>query len=233
MVLKLIDVWDANTFDNELYALLERDTDLVRNYISTKNQIFLSYDHGRGWERASLIRPENPYGFAFVALEEAIGKQMLSRSIRAWHYTRLTDPEVDALRRDGIHLSTPASLRARLDALVAVGVLQAQVADSLYAKSPFHSDQMKARSNKFWMASHPIAIDDRGVEPLLARWGGEVASFWTKDPALLAPLAAMGRPCVLELAVPLALTRHSHSAGQAVVATFGRSLGCIPSKARL
>jgi hypothetical protein len=64
----------------------------------------------------------------------------------------------------------------------------------------------------------------------MAHWGGEVAWKRVKDPALLAPLATTGRPCVLELAVPLALTRDSSWAGRAVIATFGRSLGCIPEK---
>jgi hypothetical protein len=64
----------------------------------------------------------------------------------------------------------------------------------------------------------------------MAYWGGEVASFWTKDPVLLSPLAATGQPRVIELTVSLALTRHSWLAGKTVVATFGRTLGCIPSK---
>jgi hypothetical protein len=134
------------------------------------------------------------------------------------------------LRDEGIHLSTPATLRARLDSQVASGALGAELADALYAQSPFHSDQLEARSGKFWLVSHPGAIDDGGVEPLMAHWGGEVASFWTKDPTLLAPLAAIGKARVIELAVPLALTQYSYSAGQAAVATFGRALGCIPGK---
>jgi hypothetical protein len=48
VVSRLIDVWDAKTFDDELSALLETDADLVRNYMTTENQIFLSYDLGRG-----------------------------------------------------------------------------------------------------------------------------------------------------------------------------------------
>ena len=80
------------------------------------------------------------------------------------------------------------------------------------------------------MTSHPTAIDDAGVEPLMARWGGEVASFWLTDAAHLAILAGVGRRSIVELAVPMALTRHALSAGEAIVGTFGRSLGCIPSK---
>jgi hypothetical protein len=229
MALGLIDVWDAKTFDKELAAILAKEADLVRNYMTTDHRIFLSHDLGRGPER-SILRPDNRYASAFLALRDGIGDKMQSRTIRAWHYTRLAEPEVMALRRDGIHLSTPATLRARLDALVASGGLGMQLADALYVASPFHSDQLGARSNKFWMVSHPLAIDDGGVMPLMAHWGGEVASMWTKDPALLTPLAATGKPRVLELAVPLALTRHSYPAGEAVIATFGRTLGCVPSK---
>jgi hypothetical protein len=225
----LIDVWDAKTFDCELGATLAKEADLVRNYMTTDHRIFLAHDLGRGPER-SVVRPENPYASAFLALEEAIGERMQSRMIRAWHYTRLTAAEVDRLRHEGIHLSTPATLRSRLDLLVASGALSAQLADALYAASPFHSDPLEARSNKFWMVSHPVAIHDGGVEPLMAHWGGEVASMWTKDTVPYAPLAATGEPRVIELAVPLALTRDSYSAGKAVVATFGRALGCIPSK---
>jgi hypothetical protein len=35
---------------------------------------------------------------------------------------------------------------------------------------------------------------------------------------------------VVELAVPIAATRDSYAAASAVVATFGRSLGCAPEK---
>lgn len=33
-----------------------------------------------------------------------------------------------------------------------------------------------------------------------------------------------------EVLVPVAATNHAHSAGEAVLATFGRGLGCIPEK---
>ncbi len=155
---------------------------------------------------------------------------MESRTIRAWHYTRLTETEVQALKRDGIHLSTLGTLRARLNALVAFGGLTAEVADALHARSPFHNQmQQESRSSKFWMVSHPVAIEDSRVKPLMAHWGGEAASMWVLDQALLKPLAVTGKPRVVELAVPLALTGHASAAARAVVAAFGRRLGCSPA----
>jgi hypothetical protein len=222
----LIDVWDAQSFDPELTAQLHDHLDVITAYVARDREIFLAHELGRS---RSLMRPDNTHAAAFHALQDAMGEAMKTRSIRAWHYTRMTDAEVALARRDGIHLSTPQALQTRFDALVAAGDLTADQVEALYAASPFHA-QHDSRSGKFWMTSHPIAIDDGGVEPLMAHWGGEVASMWMKDEALFAPLATIGRPRILEVAVPLAATHHAHSAGCAVVATYGRAEGAHPEK---
>lgn len=225
-----IDVWDIGTFDADLLAQLRSHTSLVRHYFTTEHQIFLDHGLGRPRKRAAP-RPENPSGKGFSALKDTVGRAMAARTIRAWHYTRLTDVEAAAMQLGGIHMSTPATLRTRLDALVAAGDLSQGVADAAYRASPFH-EQLKIRSERFWMTSHPIAIDDSLVSRLLAYWGGEVASFWTSDPALLEALGGVGRPRVVELAMPLSAAGefHGHSAAAAVLAAFGRSIGCIPDK---
>jgi hypothetical protein len=149
---------------------------------------------------------------------------LADRRILAWRYRRLTDAEVDTLRRDGPRPSTSATLHGRLEALVEARRLTAGQAAALYAASPFHTAQRESPAHKFWMTSHPTAIDDGGIVPLMAHWGGEVASMFQRDPALLAFLAAIGRRRLVELAVPLSATRHAYSAVEAVVATFGREV---------
>lgn len=159
-----------------------------------------------------------------------MGGEMEARSIRAYHYTRLTDDEIGRLSRSGIHVSTPETLRRRLDAVVASGELTVDAADQLYAKSPFHGDQLAARSGKFWLSSYPVIVDDGGVAPLIAQWGGEVASMWVREADLAKPLRAIGRRRIVEVAVPLSSTTRSHNAGNAVVATFARWRGALPEK---
>jgi hypothetical protein len=225
----LIDVWDIRTFDPDLLNVLVSNADLIRTYIDTNNRIFLSYDLGRDPDRL-LLRPENPSAAEFYSLLEAMDRLMAVRTIRAFHYTRLTDEEVAGIRASGVHVSTLQSLRRRLDVLVASGRLAADVADRLYAESPFHSEQLQARSGKFWMASHPIPPNDSGVVPLMKHWGGEVASMWVRDVALSAPLTMLGKARIMEIAAPLVATRHSHAASKAVVASFGRSQGAYPEK---
>jgi hypothetical protein len=226
VVTNLIDVWDTKTFDEELDALLTRSSGLIRNYVVTENCIFVEYDRGRG-DRKLMTRPNNPYAAGFLSLKEDLAKLMRERVIRAWHYTRLTEKEVEQMLKEGLHLSTPATLRSRLNSLVQANLLTSDRAETLYAASPFHSNQLDGRSGKFWVVSHPTPVSDSGVERLLAHWGGEVASFWTEDPALIAGVRGIGQARVLELAIPLAITEHTYSAAQAVAATFGQMLGCV------
>ena len=71
-------------------------------------------------------------------------------------------------------------IRSRLDMQISEGLLSTEAAAALYAASPFHH-QNDSRSNKFWMTSHPHAVDDSGVTLLLEHWGGEGVYFWLKD----------------------------------------------------
>jgi hypothetical protein len=223
---RLIDVWDAQTIDPELTAHLHDQLGVITSYIARNREIFLAHDLGRS---RSLMRPDNALAAAFHAPQDAMGEAMQTRSIRAWHYTRMTAAEVALARAEGLHLSTPLTLQARFDALVATCELTHDQVEALYAASPF-TEQLDSRSGKFWMTSHPIAIDDGAFEPLMAHWGGEVASMRMEDEALLAPLATIGRPRILEIAGPLAVTNHAYSAGCAKVATYGRAYGVHPEK---
>lgn len=221
-----IDVWNVETFDQPLLAHLQTNAELIRNYLKTSRR------HWREHEASdhTMPYPTNPCGSEYMNFVDMIGREMASRTIRAWHYTRLTNEEVDVVRSDGIYLSTLETIRRRFDDQVTAGIFTAEVAEALFAASPFQGEQRESRSNKFWMVSHPLNIKDGGVTLLLSNWGGESAYFWLQDQALETLVAGIGVSRVLELVVPLDATGRAHLAGDAVVATFGRSLGCKPEK---
>lgn len=218
-----IDVWDVETFDPELTACLTEHADLMAAYYARSNRIFLDHDLGRA---RTLIRPENVFAAEFGRLRETVTALMDARTIRAWHYTRLTDGEVEAFVRDGVHLSTPESLRGRFDRVVSAGHLTAADAEHLWAHNMFNH-QHDSRAGKFWAVSHPQPIDDGGVEPLMKHWGGEAASMWMKDEAVLTRLAGVGRPRAVSVAMPMAQCEDFGGAGRAVIASFARSRGAI------
>jgi hypothetical protein len=222
----VVDVWDIATFDQELISKLRANAALVRDYLTTDRRLF---EEREASDHRMTLRT-NPYGGDYLAFVERIGRDIMqARTIRAWHYTRLVDAEVSVIRKSGIYPSTFDTLRQRLDAQVTAKAFSAADADALYAASPFH-EQEKIRSGKFWMTSNPIAPDDRGVELLLGNWGGEATYFWLRDERLKELVASIGRPRILEIAVPVSETNHWYSAGQAVVAAFARTLGCRPDR---
>lgn len=222
----LIDVWNVETFDADLRDDLDAHAELIRDYFLTSEQQWLereASDHTMPYQ-------QNPHAGEFIWVTEHIMRLMEERTVRTWHYTRMTDEEVAVLRRNGIYLSTLGTIRERFDAQVAAGAFDRDIADRLFAESPFQSEQLDSRSNKFWMVSHPARVEDSSVELLLESWGGEAAYFWQRDPDCQALLRRIGRPRVLEIAMPLVHSNHGYSAAEAVVATYGRTLGCWPDR---
>jgi len=219
----LIDVWSVAAFDPPLLALLETNAQLIRDYFDTSQRQFAereASDH-RG------PHPTNPFGRSYMDFVETIMRDMESRSIRAWHYTRLTDGEVENMKAGGLHPGTLETLRKRLDQQAGLGFFSKADADLLYAGSPCHNrEQQPGRLGKFWMAAIPIAQDDSLVELLLESWGGESTYFWQEDQRLQVLLRTIGLPRIIEIAVNLSNTNHSYWAAKAVVETYARTLGC-------
>ena len=225
---KIIDVWNVATFDAALRSELDQSAELIRTYVDRENVIFLEHDHGNA-PRHSLIRPENEHAGPYLRLIERVMAVMNERTIRAWHYTRMTDDDVAHLRAEGIRLSTPEMLRERLDRLVSANLLTADQAERLFGKSPFNGSQGKIRADKVYLVSHPQALTCSGVRGLLNFWGGEVASFFVQDKEMGAPLAAIGASRVIEVATPVSATRNAHNASEAVIGAYARTLGCVES----
>jgi hypothetical protein len=217
----VLDVWDSAKWDDVLLRRLSDNSQLITAYFLMDRTLYLereASDH-------TLVMPSNPHAGAYMDFVEAFADDMNLRTIRAWHYARMTEDEVAAVKLTGIHLSTLESLKNRIERQVRASTLERALADRIFTNSPFHSEQRAARSNKFWMTSHPIPIDDYGVAPLLSHWGGEAVYFFQKDEAIRSVLSAMGMPCVLEIAVPLAATKHAYSAARAIVGEYAREQG--------
>ncbi|CAN7350637.1 hypothetical protein [Rhizobium sp. LjRoot258] len=220
----LIDVWNLGTFDGALMRELEAKRDLLCNYERTGKKNYREQQAAKGW----VPLKENPYADERQhILEQIVMPAMEQRTIRAWHYTRLTEDEANLLQSGGIYISNLAAIRKRLDTQVVAGVIPVESADALHEASPFHH-QTDSRSGKFWMTSHPFPPDDSGVELLLGHWGGEGVYFWLKDDRLIELVKLIGRSRVIEVAVPLHLTTSAYSAAKAVIATFVLAHGCEP-----
>lgn len=214
---------DPDTFDAELLTHLKENHEVIRNYLIRDCEIYETYDNYYGPDRP-LFRPENPYWGSFNALREKLIPVMHDRVIRGFHYTRMTDAEVEVMLAEGIRLSTPAFLEARLSSLASAGILADHEVKKIMFESPFNT-QLEYRQNMFWMVSDRLPMDYCGVEPLLSTWGGEVASMHLTDPDLLDKLQTIGRARMIEVAVPMSATNKAYSAVCAVVAAYASQHG--------
>lgn len=217
-----IDVWDVATFDPELAAELSRNAEVIQAYWRESRRLFEERE-------AQTVRgpPElNRFGWSYQSLGERITALMEVRTIRAWHFTRLTDREVAGIVADGMPPMTLAVIRGRLDRAVAEGAIGAATADELYAASPYHRQIDGNRENRTWLAAQPYPIDDSGVVELLATWGGESIGFNHRSGRLRDMLKGVGRPRVLEMHIPLSATTRAGEAANNVLDAYSFTLGC-------
>lgn len=222
-----IDLWDDKTFDDELLVELRGAAGMIRDYFVTERANYEAYCAP---DNKDSLR-ENPYGRAHTHfVEEVLTPLMVARSVRGWHYTRMTDAEVELLRQRGVYPSNLELIRRRLDSLVEAEEIMPEVADMLFSTSPFHDDEMGGRGGKFWTVSQPLPVTRSDVTPLLRSWGGESIYWRLQDADLKASIARIGRPRVLEIATPLDAGTEAYSAAKAVTRTFAMSLGCKVTK---
>lgn len=217
---RIVDVWDVQTYDGELLAMLDGQRQLLIDYFRAEKEIDAEYA-APGYS----LRRDNPFADAFLRFVEHISAAMRSRTIRAWHYSRMTDDEIALVRGSGLVPSTIEGLRLRLDRRVAAGDFTQAQANAIFAGSPFHA-QPAARVGKIFMTARPEPHDYNGLQGILGHWGGESAYFWQEDPDILDLLSTTGTSAVIEIAMPVSASKHFANAGTAVVHRFARSLGC-------
>lgn len=218
----MIDVWDVETFDPELRSYLEQNAELIRNFWAESQRLF----EEREKQTVRGFHEQNVFGPPHSALYADITVMMEKRTIRAWHYTRLTDGEAAGIRAKGMHPMSLDLIRRRLDAMIDAGELASTVADNLFAASPYHEQIEGNRNGKIWLSSQPFEMDDSMVTGLVTGWGGESLNFDHQEGPIAALLKSIGRPRVIEFALPLRVITRIDSAAKDVVDAYSFALGC-------
>ncbi len=219
--MQLIDVWDVGTFDRDLLSILEGHADLLRSYWTEDKRLF-------DWRERQTLRglPEhNRYGPGFSALKEEVTALLGERTIRAWHFTRLTNAEVADVQARGMVPMEIDHIRQRLDALVEAGLLAPAMADTLFAASPYHAQLQRNREGRIWLAAQPYPLDDSGVVELVTAWGGESVNFVHRRGSVRELLMTLGYPRVIEVALPLAITTRVDSAASNILDAYAATIG--------
>ncbi len=221
----IVSTADPQTFDVSLQVFLTENVEVIRAY--HENDARLEADRHSGGLK--YIHEPNPAGPAYLRLREELSDLMRSRTVRCWHYTRLTEEEVEAIRDHGVFPGSLESMVDRVRRQVEAGRLSKAEQDAILAASPLRcSGHAQSRLGRFWVTDRALASTNDGVEPLLSHWGGEVVYFHLEDEALIARVQGIGRPVILELAVPVALTEHAFGFAESALSSVTEALGYPP-----
>lgn len=224
----IISVSKLNTYGIELSAVLTAKKEQIKRYFDTETENFRLHNLSRkpGQEYKSLWEFTNPFAEDFNEISECIRSMLDTQTILTWHYTRLTDTEVQDIQENGIELSTFDTMKSRLSRIASSGELQSDWVDEIIQSSPLQSrEQYDARNGRFWAVTCPIHHSSSLVELLLNHWGGEVVYFWQKEETIVNKLGLIGKARICEIAIPVSMLNLG-SIKQGVLKTFAKSLGC-------
>lgn len=206
MTTEIIDTWNAKTFTEDIDAFLKEHSETIIRFHRIEQQTDEETERLQEWR----LRPRNPFSDAYNRTVVSLSDLIASKTIRAFHYTRMIDAEVENVLANGFFAPTSETafgyLSDRVGRLVETGMLSIQEGDRIFSASPLnHPDQLQARQG-FWMTTIPFNPEDHSVSLLLNNWGGEVGYFWideSQDPDLLTRVQSIGQGRIFELAVPM------------------------------
>ena len=191
---------DEATWPEELLRRLGEGLPLLRDYERER----------AAWDRrceedvmARVRRAPNPHADARAAVLAACHDIVLGCRIVGYHCTRLTDDEAAAIQRDGLRTLTPELIEGRIRRALDQGLIERGVADVILARNDGR-DRNRAGMAWFVFRKRDLA-DEGGVGPLFSSWGGEAVYGGYEDDATVGPaLSRIGRPCIVEAALPTA-----------------------------
>ena len=162
------------------------------------------YDLFLGWEtKQDDVSPQ-----MFDKAVDSLRKVLRPYRLLGWHCTRLTDAEVKEIYRNGMWLPDREKLTRRIEAVVAEGLLSADVSRLL--KSRNQADE-KYRARMIWFCFYPPRRSgESGIERFFRHWGGEALyNSHERDPVSSPAIGRIGTPCLVEASVPIAsFARH-------------------------
>jgi hypothetical protein len=222
----MIDLWDIGTYDEEILGHLERHKEIIDGYFDLEGKKNIMVAKLATWEP---IQP-NPFAPDYMAAVESLGGIMSTKTIRAFHYSRMTDDEIEAVLSEGIVPTSIEYMKQRVDRQVSAGRVTIEQATRIITQRPPQTTDFGVRKG-FWSTSSPIHPDDRAVDLLVGHWGGE-SVYWqftgTQDEEMIGLLKGIGRGRVIEIAIPLKEANGGlagFSVARNAVREYARSLG--------
>ena len=181
----------------------------LQMYLGTQHEVFLGRETGTGQVPAAL------YEQAIRGLMDALQPY----AIRGWHCTRLTDPEINEIWRNGMQLPNAAMLTRRIESLVEAGQLDSDIAQQLIGKN--QADDANRANMLSFCFFPPGRAGESGIGRFFRYWGGEALYNSHQDDLVMSSaIGRIGTPSLVEAEVPIALLKSSASLALKVARLF-------------
>lgn len=202
----MIDLWDINTYAEDVRDYLGRSKEIVTRYLDREIELNEIKPPQDPRERIRFKMPSNAHYEEYRAAVDALGPILSSKTFRAFHYSRMTDDEVDAFKTVGIVTTSVDFLRQRVDHQVNSGTMSVAQANRIVKNTALARPEEFGHRDGFWTTATPIHPADEAVNFLVDHWGGESA-YWAfqtgSDGDTLDLLKGIGKGRIIEIAVPL------------------------------
>ncbi|QND69138.1 hypothetical protein HB777_36370 (plasmid) [Mesorhizobium loti] len=94
----MIDLWDIGTYDSEIKDYLESHRDIIDGYSALERKKDIMVAKLATWVP---IQP-NRFQGDYAATVDGLAEIMSTKTLRTFHYTRMTDDEVESVQAEGM-----------------------------------------------------------------------------------------------------------------------------------
>ncbi len=213
MLLELEQTWPK-----ELLAFLDGKYEMLMKHAQHEEKVNKQY-----------LAPENNLPMALMPLNPFLKQKeqaassvldlLQSSTLRGWHCTRLTQPEVEHITQNGMQLPNLEMLENRIYQLQADGIISDTIAMRL--KTENHAND-QSRKDRIWFCFFPPQLAGQsGIERFFRCWGGEALYIsHERDPKTRKILMNIGQPCLIEVDVPISALGSKVSLGNKMIRRY-------------
>jgi len=191
---------EPNTWPSAVRALLAEGAEVLRAHAVFESTRYTA-NPKRSERDAQAV--QNPFEAGRKQLLDRIDQALADSSILAYHCTRFTEDELQAVRTQGLIALNAEGMFERLARRVQAGDLaQADATRMLERFKTTTADHPETRLKKVWAApSKGALLDEGGLATPLTYWGGEAILSLTHPDRHV--LAGIGTACIVEFSAPV------------------------------
>lgn len=214
---------DRRTWPADLVEFLDSHFDSLSDYVAREQETMHAYlNQSEGYVPMALM-PSNPFRDLYYKVVQESTQIASSQMLRGWHCTRVTDSEAEYIAENGMLLLSNELVAKKVELLRNQRLISDTTAKFII--EPSIADD-ECRTQMIWFCFfEPRLAWQSGIERFFRFWGGEAIYAPQHSTPVLEELGKIGRPCLIEVDVPISSLATNSFLGEKIVRNYLRSHG--------